>query len=371
MKPLPSRLGRWLAIGLIGATWATLLGVVLFFAAVYAIYADLRASDRSHFTANTGGEYLAGAIYDRFRSPWKTAPDPELIYVPVPGAQRARTPEYDVVMTITPEGVRAQPPLAADGLSELVVIAGDSFTVGLGVGDDDTYSAQLQRDYGRRTVNTGVVSYGTARELWRLRRLGLLEQASVFVIQFCSNDAEENHEFLVDPSGRFGRRDRSGTWQVVQNPYYAELSYRTTLTAVAGYLRGGIAEQGWGATLRSLWRNRRVATGGPIRVRGGRDGEALVTDFLGVLAHFPELRGKPVLVLELNDRGANTGFLAALERRAEPGIVPVPVGLVSDDFFRFDGHLKPAGHAKVAAAVDRVLRELAARPGAGGAAPSR
>ncbi len=361
MRRFPSRLGRWLAIASIGAAWALLLGFALYFAAVYAIYADLRAPDTSHRTAGTGGEYVAGAIYDRFRSPSKSNPDPELIYVPAPGTQRVQAPEYDVAMTIAPEGVRAQPPPAPGDAPGLVVVAGDSFTIGLGVGDDETFSALLQRVYHHRTVNTGVISYGTARELWRLRRLGLLEKASVLVIQFCWNDAEENHEFIVNPSGRFGQRDHSGTWQVVKNPYYSELSYRTTLSAVTGYLRGAIRDQGVGATLRGLWRNRRVALGGPIRARGGRDGEALAADFLRVLGRFPELKGKPVVVLELNDRGASTGFLAALHRRAVPGIVTVPVSFVQEDFFRFDGHLKQSGHAKVAAELDRVLRELPSR----------
>jgi hypothetical protein len=55
--------------------------------------------------------------------------------------------------------VRAQPPPVDDlATRELVVVTGDSFAMGWGVNDAETFSAVLQERYHHRTTNAGVSS---------------------------------------------------------------------------------------------------------------------------------------------------------------------------------------------------------------------
>ena len=67
--------------------------------------------------------------------------------------------------------------------------------MGWGVEHDETFAARLEAQTGRRVLNAGVSSYGTARESILLRRLDL-ENLDVLVVQYCPNDHPENERFL-------------------------------------------------------------------------------------------------------------------------------------------------------------------------------
>jgi len=74
-----------------------------------------------------------------------------------------------------------------------VLMLGDSFTYGIGVADDETFSARLEAlDPRFEVLNTGVNGYGTAQELLLLRDLGLALHPDVVVIAFFWNDVGNN-----------------------------------------------------------------------------------------------------------------------------------------------------------------------------------
>jgi hypothetical protein len=104
------------------------------------------------------------------------------------------------------------------------------------------------------------------------------------------------------------------------------------------------------------------------RVDVGFSGEAMVDDFLKVLGQFPELRGKPVIVLEIDDYGSYSDFMPQLQKISAkyPNIIPLPIAYERADFFRFDNHLTKVGHDHVARSVNqvliRILHPTASRP---------
>lgn len=359
MRPLSSRLRCFVGYACIALSWGVLAALLAFFGIVFALYSDLKNPTGSRLTAGTGVEFVGGAFYNWFRSPTKSDPDPELGYVPHPGPMHVKAPEYDVVMTVAPDRTRQQPPVEKTPAGVRVVIAGDSFTFGLGVQDHETYSAVLQQKFGYATCNTGVISYGTARELWRARRMGLLQKADALVIQFCSNDGRENADFVRDPSGRFGRDQTTQIGPAPEDVHYAAVTYGNVLGATVRYLRSRATEEGYWGAVKAIARSRRASLGAVARTRDNRTGETLAADFLGVLDLFPELAGKPIIAIELNDRGGSTGFTVALRRRAleRPNLRVVDFPFQPEDFFRFDGHLTPRGNEVVAAALDRAIRE--------------
>jgi lysophospholipase L1-like esterase len=76
-----------------------------------------------------------------------------------------------------------------------VICLGDSYTMGWGVEQEESFPQQLERISGRKVLNAGVSSYGTARELLLLQRLKL-DSLQYLVIQYCDNDYGENKSFL-------------------------------------------------------------------------------------------------------------------------------------------------------------------------------
>lgn len=80
-----------------------------------------------------------------------------------------------------------------------IIVLGDSLAMGWGVDQDAAFPSVVERLTGRRTLNAGVSSYGTVRELRALERVDRRAVTDV-VIQYSSNDLDENEALTA---GRF------------------------------------------------------------------------------------------------------------------------------------------------------------------------
>jgi lysophospholipase L1-like esterase len=91
-----------------------------------------------------------------------------------------------------------------------VLVLGDSFTYGIGVADDESFSARLAAlDPRFEVLNTGVNGYGTAQELLLLRDQGLALRPDVVVVMFFWNDVGNNY---VRKFPRFALQDGALIW---------------------------------------------------------------------------------------------------------------------------------------------------------------
>lgn len=72
-----------------------------------------------------------------------------------------------------------------------VICLGDSYFMGWGVNQPETVPAVLETLSGKKVLNAGMSSFGTAREINRLK---LLDTSALkyLVVQYCPNDNEEN-----------------------------------------------------------------------------------------------------------------------------------------------------------------------------------
>lgn len=118
-------------------------------------------------------------------------PDPDLIYKPANGTCKFDDIEFKTTLTFTDDGRNTGPKPGGTGIA----IIGDSHAMGWGVNDRETFAAQLQTLSGRPVYNLGVASYGTARELIRLEKSGVLDKVDTVIIQYCNNDKSENLKF--------------------------------------------------------------------------------------------------------------------------------------------------------------------------------
>jgi lysophospholipase L1-like esterase len=76
-----------------------------------------------------------------------------------------------------------------------IVFIGDSFTTGIGVNQEETFSDRVEKKLQKSTLNLGVPSYGTARESLLLKRFNL-DSCKYIVLQYCNNDDNENQAFV-------------------------------------------------------------------------------------------------------------------------------------------------------------------------------
>ena len=65
-----------------------------------------------------------------------------------------------------------------------VVFLGDSYTMGWGVSNEETYVKLIENKTGLKVLNAGISSYGTAREIGLLERIDT-SNLKYLVIQYC------------------------------------------------------------------------------------------------------------------------------------------------------------------------------------------
>lgn len=77
-----------------------------------------------------------------------------------------------------------------------IIVVGDSYAMGWGVDQEDTFAEVLEKKSGLNVLNAAVASYGTAREMIVLRHLET-KNLKYLIIQYCENDFDENREFFL------------------------------------------------------------------------------------------------------------------------------------------------------------------------------
>lgn len=285
---------------------------------------------------------LTRAAYWHTRRHWHTIPecvqfDAELLYRPRPGECLFENAEFRTTMHFDERGARLTPDAVQAGADTptlpRLVILGDSHAMRWGVDDRETFASLLASEYGFPTVNLAVSSYGTPRELLRLKRDLELAPNDVVIIQYCDNDFAENRQFASQsPISRYQPEELQHLFDY--------RPARMSALPIAGVL------------LRLIWKElSRRLEGSPHRVRGSPDP---TTAFLRVLAAHPELRSHRVIVVAINGPGVATHLSA--EPLAVAGTPLLLPELSKTDFFEIDDHMVPAGHRRVAAALDAAIR---------------
>ncbi|MEZ5542879.1 MAG: SGNH/GDSL hydrolase family protein [Pseudomonadota bacterium] len=274
---------------------------------------------------------MAGPAANWLALPGCIAPDPVLVYKPAEGRCEFNHIEFSTTLHFTAAGRDTGPRPAGPGIA----VIGDSHAMGWGVNDTETFAAQLQQLSGRPVYNLGVASYGTVRELLRLERSGLLDQIDTVIIQYCNNDYNENR--LFDGASRTALQEKIFGHGAADPD------------AAAG--NAGNVLHGYWLTLKAPFKHLADRL---RRKNFARHYEVLIDT---LRKHAAALQGKRVIVFYSNPFGQRYRNYPLGRDAQLPNVYFADLGLTRADYFRFDSHLTPAGHRKVAAAL---LRELAA-----------
>ncbi|MFI5183438.1 MAG: hypothetical protein ACHQNV_03490 [Vicinamibacteria bacterium] len=118
--------------------------------------------------------------------------DTGLFYTLRPGTFRFRNREFDNEFRVNSLGVRDEESALQ---APQVVVLGDSYAMGWGVDQDKTIAKTIERKTGLRSLNAGIASYGTVREMRLLDRIDTRALRDL-VIVYCNDDVLENRPFL-------------------------------------------------------------------------------------------------------------------------------------------------------------------------------
>jgi lysophospholipase L1-like esterase len=130
-------------------------------------------------------------------------PDEKLGYTLVPHyTMTHQTSEFSVSIKINSEGLRDHDyPAKKDPMVYRILVLGDSFTFGVGVNAEESYSKMLEamlnkapRGKAARTyevINAGVEGYGTEQEYLYLHQLQLRYEPDLVIVGLHNNDIDD------------------------------------------------------------------------------------------------------------------------------------------------------------------------------------
>ena len=124
--------------------------------------------------------------------------DKYLLYKPKSGICEFSNVEFNTSLTFD-EFIRKHDSKIKDKIrNDYVVVLGDSIAMGWGVNDNETFSYYLENLLKKRVFNMGVSSYGTTREIKKLKNSPYYNDQSTIVIQYHRNDIYENRELNIN-----------------------------------------------------------------------------------------------------------------------------------------------------------------------------
>lgn len=337
--------------------WLPLLlagGVVL---CVYITYSNLtNVKNITHQSYMPLKDLSNLLYYDYFRPQWQgskacTDYDSELVYIPRIGEALYNSPEFSTKITFTDEGVRKQGKNKNPRVNKKILILGDSFAMGWGVNDKETFSSILSDQYGWNTSNASCSSYETIREILYSIKIKALQASDVVLFVYCNNDAPANRSIVASGNLRKIPTNADDWWK-------GPGSYRQQDVTIKGIIA---AFKGLYLSEKSIFKffskvmTIKYSYGGIDDV--GVSAADSASDLVFILKSFPELKNKEIYICEINGKNAlpiTMHYLMSLNN-VEPISGLINIKLQVSDFFLFDDHLNSAGHKTVAGQINDFL----------------
>lgn len=276
--------------------------------------------------------------------------DSELAYTLKPGICSFLNPEFDTTFKVNSLGFRGS---EKDMESPEVIILGDSYAMGWGVEQQETFADIIQTRTGLKVLNTAVSSYGTAREAKTLRRVKT-DRLKYLIVQYSGNDVIENMEF-------YKSKNQLNT---MSREKYNEVAI----------LHQKSREYFFGKNLFEFLKiiTQDLKSGHSTKTKHEEDLESQSVEadlFVNALATLnPLLNNVQIIVFELDSPFYTDGvFAKTLQRRLQANlyagmldgekikVLNLSPGLKKDHFFILDDHLNANGHRYVA---DKLLSHI-------------
>ena len=236
-----------------------------------------------------------------------------------------------------------------------IIFLGDSYTLGWGVEQEDTYVLVVERLTGLKALNTGVSSYGTARESMVLSAIDISD-AEFIIWQYCYNDAIENKTYVdnnfrlpVRSQREYDDRVRETNW----NTKYFPGKYSLTML--------NLFKQGFARKPRNI---------SAEKSKLDEDARQEAERFLAIVENSKiDWNQTKVIVIELNHKESASKFIPALHNLVErdkkkkqilTNMVVADVKTILDppDYYTLDIHLTKQGNFKVGNYLANLVTDL-------------
>lgn len=229
-----------------------------------------------------------------------------------------------------------------------VIVTGDSFAMGWGVNQEETYAKRLEQKSGLTVLNAAISSYGTVREMKILQKVPT-DKLNWLIIQYCGNDYEENREYFVQ-----GNKLKTMSLEAYQ-------SYVTLNRDSQTYFPG-----------KYLWlkAKKRIDEFSQSRKQPLPIDRDEVDLFIHAIVHSGlDLNHTRIVAFVMNGRNPddNKAFPESLKKKIQTGSYPSYIrnmivldlsqDLKADDFYTLDDHLNKEGHEVIASKLAYIITQ--------------
>lgn len=284
--------------------------------------------------------------------------EPTLGWIGVPEIrQRFVREDFDALIEHTAAGFRRPDPPVPEGAPKNVLVLGDSFVWGWGVGQGEVFTDGLQRRLGSGVAvhNRGVNGFGTSQQLLLLRLELDRRQYDEVLLLFIDNDFADN---LSSKKGRRPYFELDGDRLVPQNQ-----PPRRLMSPIAYFVKRSLA---------IAWIDHRISTLVARMTRAisppGRDEDheetesrptpeqvATTAALLREMRRLCEAYGAGLTVVVAQERPARETLLEICGEEGLACVDLLPTLSARDDsgdlYLQNDGHWSVAGHRAVAEAL--------------------
>ncbi len=284
------------------------------------------------------------------------APHETAGYIHTPGyeGRAVRRGAFDTPVSINRFGLRQSNLDAQLEYPTRVLLLGDSFTLGLGVSEDEAFAGLIQKRLNRTGVgiiNGAQTGYGvTQASLLGRELIERFEPDIVVSVLFPYNDVE------ADYNERHERVEVTHGFRLPKNRLFADTAIDRLRTSSFGWM---IAE-------RELTRWRAQATLADFNRTARKNPSLVMQPSLAALDSLGEQNESitfAAVIIPPDHRGSpfDRRFTRALRKNGVPVLNLEKTGFGASDFFDGDGHWNAVGHGKAAQAISPFVRQLAKR----------
>lgn len=220
------------------------------------------------------------------------------------------------------------------------IFVGDSYTMGWGVNQEEAFPQVFAAMTGKKSLNSGIASYGTAREMMLLRRL-ITNDTKQIVLQYCPNDFNENKQY-VDAGYHLKIKTEDEYLELTNKSrnypgYYCKILYFHILENLKAAINkpapNPMADKQLVASyfLRTLAHNKDLLLGRKLSIIICPANKALLDVIGKELSSMKELQGISIKLIDTDQL------------------------LQSSDEYLLDKHYKPSAHKKIATVLAQEL----------------
>ena len=261
----------------------------------------------------------------------------QMAYVPKEGKCNWKNIEFDTTLKFT-KYFRQNDSFNNYENKEIIAVLGDSFSMGWGVNDNQTFSSILEKKLNQKVLNFGVSGYGTHQEILRFINSPYTEKVDKIIIQYHMNDLQTNLDF-EKKAGIFSEN--------FVNKYFVNIEEHNSINKIYFALRH------YKSSFRLLYRDIKS-----LFVKSDKpDFKIHYEKFLNILESYSFFENKKIIFFYVN--GYNLEFKNYEEKKYK-NIEFVKVNLEKkENYFIIDEHLNSQGHLDLANQLFKIIKNKA------------